>query len=361
MRYENNICDGCKKEFSSTDDVVVCPVCGTPQHRECFEKNGECVNAALHESGFVWKGNVKTPETEEKRKKSEASFEEPLVCPTCGHENPPGSTFCETCGQKFTFFGVNLLEKELELAKQEEEERKKAEGHLPPFGDENAQSFEEPEEPESDIERMLNARARLVAPGLSKAQEQEVLCGHPIKRVLVFISSNPLRYVNKFRKTEATGKSTWNWAAFFFTPYWFFYRKLYKTGMIFLAVRFVLSLISIPFSTKAIEAMNAFESAAASATSSDALQAALQALLSNAAPLYAISAALLLTSIIAAAIADKIYKRYVTQKLTEAESITDTMEFSQFFLRSSSVNVFAAVLSFAVGYFLPAAIGQLLI
>lgn len=355
MRYENNICDGCKKEFSQTDDVVVCPVCGTPQHRECFEKNGECVNAALHESGFVWQGNVKTHETEEKRKRSVDPLEEPLVCPTCGHENPPGSAFCEACGQKFTFFGVNLLEKELELSRREEEERERAEGRFSPLQGESAPSFEEPDEPETDIERMINARARLVAPGLSKAQEQEVLCGHPIKRVLVFISSNTLRYVNKFRKTEATGRGTWNWAAFFLTPYWFFYRKLYKAGMVFLTVHLALSLLSFSVLPQAIEALNAFEAAAATATTEE-----LRALLSGVAPLYAISAAFFVTSIIAAAIADRLYKKYVTQKLTEAERITDTMEFSQFFLKSSSVNAFAAALSFAVGYFLPSIIGQII-
>ena len=69
MRYENNICDGCKKKFSETDDIVVCPVCGTPQHRECYEKNGECVNAALHESGFSWHGEVTTPLSKENEKK----------------------------------------------------------------------------------------------------------------------------------------------------------------------------------------------------------------------------------------------------------------------------------------------------
>ncbi|MGN1195963.1 MAG: RING finger protein, partial [Acutalibacteraceae bacterium] len=55
MKYENLICPGCGEVFKEGDDVVVCPECGTPQHRQCYEKNGGCVNAALHEQGFVWK------------------------------------------------------------------------------------------------------------------------------------------------------------------------------------------------------------------------------------------------------------------------------------------------------------------
>ena len=31
-------------------------------------------------------------------------------------------------------------------------------------------------------------------------------------------------------------KVTWNWGAFFFMPYWFFFRKMYKLGAIFLAL-----------------------------------------------------------------------------------------------------------------------------
>lgn len=68
MRYENSICDGCKNEFKQGEDIVVCPECGTPQHRKCYEENDECVNASLHETGFVWQGEVTTPVSEEKRK-----------------------------------------------------------------------------------------------------------------------------------------------------------------------------------------------------------------------------------------------------------------------------------------------------
>ncbi|MGN1348511.1 MAG: RING finger protein, partial [Acutalibacteraceae bacterium] len=34
MNYNNEICNGCGRKFSEGDDIVTCPECGTPQHRE---------------------------------------------------------------------------------------------------------------------------------------------------------------------------------------------------------------------------------------------------------------------------------------------------------------------------------------
>ncbi|MBR6531390.1 MAG: hypothetical protein IKT61_02700, partial [Clostridia bacterium] len=55
MRYVGNTCHGCGEVFTEEDDVVVCPECATAQHRHCYNKNKECVNAHLHCEGFQWK------------------------------------------------------------------------------------------------------------------------------------------------------------------------------------------------------------------------------------------------------------------------------------------------------------------
>ena len=55
MNYENIICAHCGKPMQSGEDIVVCPVCATPQHRECWMQEGHCANDSLHASGFVWK------------------------------------------------------------------------------------------------------------------------------------------------------------------------------------------------------------------------------------------------------------------------------------------------------------------
>ena len=53
--YTGCECKSCGKKFTSEDDIVVCPECGTPYHRECWKKEGKCINTELHESHRSWK------------------------------------------------------------------------------------------------------------------------------------------------------------------------------------------------------------------------------------------------------------------------------------------------------------------
>ena len=71
MKYTGVQCPVCLKTFDDLSDVVVCPECGTPHHRECYEKNGGCINAAKHGTDFVWVSPIK-PAEEEPAKKEEA-------------------------------------------------------------------------------------------------------------------------------------------------------------------------------------------------------------------------------------------------------------------------------------------------
>ena len=48
MKYTNYKCPVCHNQFTEDDDVVVCPECGTPHHRECYIQNGNCANADKH-------------------------------------------------------------------------------------------------------------------------------------------------------------------------------------------------------------------------------------------------------------------------------------------------------------------------
>lgn len=57
-----------------------------------------------------------------------------------------------------------------------------------------------------------------------------------------FIGVNAQSYIPKFYKMQQEKKKlSWNWAAFFFAPYWFFYRKMQNIGCIFIAVLLVIS------------------------------------------------------------------------------------------------------------------------
>ena len=52
MDFEGIKCPVCNIEFKDGDDIVVCPECGTPHHRECYEKENRCFYDSRHGEGF---------------------------------------------------------------------------------------------------------------------------------------------------------------------------------------------------------------------------------------------------------------------------------------------------------------------
>ncbi|MDE5861863.1 MAG: DUF2628 domain-containing protein [Ruminococcus sp.] len=62
MKFTGEKCVLCGEVFSETDDVVVCPECGTPHHRECYRNHGRCGNIYMHGTGQKWESTVKIPE-----------------------------------------------------------------------------------------------------------------------------------------------------------------------------------------------------------------------------------------------------------------------------------------------------------
>ena len=59
--YTGAKCLVCNEVFKDGDDIVVCPECGTPYHRDCYKQAGKCINDELHEKGGSW---VKANEAE---------------------------------------------------------------------------------------------------------------------------------------------------------------------------------------------------------------------------------------------------------------------------------------------------------
>ncbi len=80
-------CPVCNKNFHADDDVVVCPVCGTPHHRECYEQMGKCANESKHAEGFDFEA-------------AEGGNDIPkgaVKCKQCGTINEEGTFFCKNC------------------------------------------------------------------------------------------------------------------------------------------------------------------------------------------------------------------------------------------------------------------------
>ena len=176
FRFTNEKCPVCNNTFKHDDDIVVCPECGTPHHRECYMENKSCVNHNKHSEDYRWEPtfvSLEETETVNPQSKEKSIYQQAIDMTELSYPNIQSDK-------------INPFFREY-------------------YGD----------------------------------LEEEV----PAEDVAIFVRQDSHRYVSKFHSI-ANGKPTWNWAAFFFTPYWFFYRKLHKIGAIIFAIFLLITSIS---------------------------------------------------------------------------------------------------------------------
>ncbi|MDR2686760.1 MAG: DUF2628 domain-containing protein [Oscillospiraceae bacterium] len=218
MRYENEPCIGCGQALRpETDDVVVCPDCGAPLHRHCWNEAGACPYAVRHGAGFAWAPTAAPPEPGPAQ--AQAGEGEPLgiICPTCGENCPPGALGCDNCGTDFEEFTAALRVRfEQEQLRREQYMRE----HFPTYS--------------------VNGRDVTIG---------DTLAGQPVEEIALQLRGPRravARYLARFEKNERLG---WNWAAFLtgiFGPYWFFFRKLYRPALLLAALWLAATLAFLP-------------------------------------------------------------------------------------------------------------------
>ena len=90
MDFITNKCPVCHKPFAKSDDIVVCPECGAPHHRECYEQENACAFQDRHAAGFDY---AESAESKDKVKP-------PVICPFCSRTLSPDSIYCKYCGHQ---------------------------------------------------------------------------------------------------------------------------------------------------------------------------------------------------------------------------------------------------------------------
>ena len=228
--YDNTKCPVCGELFKDGDDVVTCPICGTPHHRECYKSLGTCANAKMHNNDYSFKkGNEKvesnSSSTSEEQKNeqetpniyytpfnnvgNEEKDDKTTVCIECGAKIEKGTPFCPKCG-----------------ARQSESSY----GSYKPPVDFNEQLVEKNEYQGS----------------------KEKIDGVAISDVATFVRVNQDKILPKFIKNR---KISWNWSGFIFGPYYLFYRKMHLQGAMFMAVNLIIDLFVSTFYSNQIEAL----------------------------------------------------------------------------------------------------------
>ena len=303
MRFEDIKCDGCGRTFEKNDDIVVCPVCGTPQHRECWEKAEGCINKDKHAEGFEWK----MPETKK------AKLMPPSEKAKSETEPTPSMVFDENIGRDVP-----------------------------------------------DFNYIVESRVQSLAPGISEEQRKEQLCGHNLSDVIAFIGNNASSYVNKFRKKEHARKNTFNFGAFFFCPIWFFFRRLYKEGIIYLALTLCLTMLMAGPSESY---MTLIDSIMASGIE-NITEAQYNELMTASAPILIYGILNIVIKLIAGLTGDRMYYRYCRDSLTQINELkrtADNTELLHFYLKKSSTAFLATLIAMTAYYFLPGLLMSLFI
>lgn len=213
-------CDGCKKPFHADDDIVVCPVCGTPQHRECYEKLGHCVNEEKHAENYSW----------EDEHNNNANEKAEVKCPVCGFKNPANSLFCNHCGQP--------LNSDSSQTSQENPPNTAPFGGFASFG--GFSPINEQQQP--DFEKIYDSDAPIA---------DEVT----VKEMTSFVDQNKPYYYTVFNNIKWHDTSRYNFAAFLFTGGWFLYRKQYLKGAIICIITIALLIISALYANYSAETM----------------------------------------------------------------------------------------------------------
>jgi len=213
------------------DDIVVCPECATPQHRECWMADGHCVNESLHSPDFIWKPRetVQLDEPAESKK----------ICHICNAENLPDALHCGNCGA--------LLSDENSEEAGGEKECKFC-GEINPASNRLCSKCGAPLLFENNF-----FKSNIYMRGVN-APEDEALGNTTVGDTAYFVQSSAKRYIPKFRKIASGKKISFNWAAFLFSPWWFFYRKLYKAGIIILVLITSVTLMTYKYQAEIVKA-----------------------------------------------------------------------------------------------------------
>ena len=197
ITVEGQKCPVCGGYVFDNDDLVFCPTCGAPHHRDCYEAVGHCALEADHGTENQYKKPQPKDDTfnPTQDKKENANKAPKRRCVFCGEIYDINQSACPKCGTTAPVnmpFSVNM-------------------GRFDPLGG------------VGEKEKIEDAEAKTIAS---------------------FVAVNTQRYLPKFKKLNKNNKLSWNWAAFLFPHAWFFFRKMYLQGVLFTILTLAAGLLS---------------------------------------------------------------------------------------------------------------------
>lgn len=202
MDFLGNQCPVCHKMFHADDDVVVCPDCGTPHHRECFEAIGHCANESRHGEGYDFADAEENVNSDI------------VICRSCGKENDKNSFFCKYCAAP--------------LSKEDEQHDRSASGQP---GGANGMPFG------SGTPIYMDPLGGIPA-------DADMGDGVTAGEIAKYVMQNTPYFVRVFNNIKTVNRSRFSFVGALFGGGYLLYRKMYKLGAILTAVQVAMLIAS---------------------------------------------------------------------------------------------------------------------
>ncbi|MBQ7108177.1 MAG: DUF2628 domain-containing protein [Clostridia bacterium] len=285
ISVEGQKCPVCGAYLFDNDDLVFCPECGAPHHRDCYEAIGHCAYKDKHGTSEGYMPPVKA----EPKVEAEGPNQQQITkrCRFCGEELSLNEEVCHRCGrpQSAQQFGANVF--------------------VDPMG------------------------------GVLPNEDIDGVVAEDLRR---YVAVNTPRYLPRFKAMNQGKKRSWNWAAFLIPNVWFFYRKMYLPGVLFSLLLITVTLFLLPLSA----VVSTFPQEALSSTVRLAQYLAQNIEKIGALPLIlaALSGVLeLVVRIVAGLTGDKLYKKSAVQNIKKIkESDTEDVPVELALARKGGVN-----------------------
>ena len=207
--YEGLSCPVCKKALIDQEDLVVCPKCGLPHHRDCWSSIGHCAAQEQHDTPEQWSRDKARSNSIKGHVPPNGDPSNSQICPHCYTRNSDYADFCAHCGH-----ALRTPEPQNNVSQQPP-----TVGEYTPFR--SASYFNE----------NYSSSDRI---GDFSAADYAAITGNASRY-----------YIPRFRQSEQTGRGGWNWSAFLLGPYWLLFRKQFATGIPLFVMQTVLSLVTM--------------------------------------------------------------------------------------------------------------------
>lgn len=294
-------CVACGKELDLNDDVVVCPDCGAPHHRTCWQENGHCYYHLAHGTDLQWHPKQEAAEEQPEQPTDDATHQQPRQpfvfvngrpmtrCSGCGRFVPTGhgNHLCPHCGTPL-----------------------QAAPHAGPL----PIDFGEP------------------------------IDGVQAEKVARIVLQRNEYYLPRFRilKKQGRGVCSWNWAACLFTPYWFAFRKCYLWSAFSLFFNALSTILYMPFVNHVMTMVPAD-----TATYSQILDAVSQADPTSGVALWALAGTLVLVlrGLLFGLLGNYIYKKECLKRIEQLDGMQPSDAANAVF-KLGGLSIFAPLIAF---------------